>query len=237
MFFVDCVKPMVRIVLIRPGSTDYDAQGRIRGNLDVPLNERGREQATSVIEGLKPLSLTALYSCACRAAQETSEIIGSALKIKPKILDRLQNLDHGLWQGMLVEDVKRKQPKVYKQWQEHPENVCPPNGEMLSEVAQRVATNVEKLVRKHRLGAIGLVAPEPLASVIRCRILGSEVGDLWKATNGCGRFEVFEIEPQLGRAPASGFETSPPAELPPSESPAEPLAAAASPSPAAKPKS
>ena len=43
-------------------------------------------------------------------------------------------MNHGLWQGMIIDEVKRKQPKVYKQWQEHPENVCPPEGEMLAQM-------------------------------------------------------------------------------------------------------
>ena len=205
MFFVDA-KPMVQIVLIRPGSTDYDAQGRIQGNLDIPLNDAGREQAVSAIECLKERSLTALYSCACQAAQETAELIGASLKLKAKVLERLPNLDHGLWQGMLIEEVKRKQPKVYKQWQEHPENVCPPEGEMLSEVTERVDTILDKLLRKHRFGTVGLVAPEPLASVIRCRILGGEMGDLWKATNGCSRYEVFEVRPRVRRSQMNGFD-------------------------------
>src|SRR5262245_56211271 len=111
---------MVQIVLIRPGATDFDIQGRIQGNLDIPLNDQGRQQVATAVECLRAKSLTMLYCCPCQAAQETAKLIGSALKMKPKTLDRLQNLDHGLWQGMLIEEVKRKQPKVYKQWQEHP---------------------------------------------------------------------------------------------------------------------
>jgi phosphoserine phosphatase len=199
---------MVQFVLIRPGSTDYDVQGRIAGNLDIPLNEQGREQAASAIEFLKDRSLTALYCSAGRSAIEMAELIGSAIKLKPKTLERLENLNHGLWQGMLIEDVKRKQPKVYKQWQEHPENVCPPEGEMLGQVTERVDAVLDKLLRKHRFGTIGLVAAEPLASVIRCWILGGEIGDLWKAVNGCGRCEVFEVQPQVRRSRVDHFETS-----------------------------
>ena len=184
---------MVQIALIRPGSTDYDLQGRIQGRLDIPLNKEGHEQIAQAIECLKSRSLVALYSSMCRAAQETAELIGRGLKLKPKALERLQNLDHGLWQGMCIEEVKRKQPKVYKQWQEHPENICPPNGEMLSAMIERTAAALDKLLRKHRFGIIGLVAPEPLASVIRSRLQGTDMGDLWKAANGCGRVEILEV--------------------------------------------
>ncbi len=188
---------MTQIVLIRPGDTDYDAQGRIQGTLHIPLSTTGREQVIASVEWLRGKSLAAVYSAACQSARETADLLAAGLKLRSKTLDRLQNLDHGLWQGLLIEDVKRKQPKVYKQWQEHPETVCPPEGEMLSTVIERVETTLDKLLRKHRFGAIGLVAPEPLASVIRERILGGNIGDLWKACNGCGRFEVFNIQPRV----------------------------------------
>jgi probable phosphoglycerate mutase len=206
---------MVQLVLIRPGSTDYDMQGRIQGNLDIPLNDQGREQAAAAAECLKGRTLVALYSAAGRAAEETADLIGAAVKLRPKTIERLENMNHGLWQGMLIDEVKRKQPKVYKQWQEHPENVCPPEGEMLSVVTGRVDAAIEKLLRKHRFGAIGLVASEPLASVIRCRILGGQMGDLWKATKGCGRVEVFEVQPQLPKAREPGFEAPAPAPVAP----------------------
>ena len=43
---------------------------------------------------------------------------------------------------MLIDDVKRKQPKVYRQWQEQPEIICPPEGEMLSEAQAAGASRV-----------------------------------------------------------------------------------------------
>ena len=68
---------------------------------------------------------------------------------------------------MLVEDVRHKQPKVYRQWQEQPENVCPPEGEMLSEADERVRAALVKLLKRHKEGVIGLVLPEPLLSLAR----------------------------------------------------------------------
>ncbi len=39
---------MPHFVLIRPGSTDYDQQGRIQGTLDIPLDDQGAEQVQQV---------------------------------------------------------------------------------------------------------------------------------------------------------------------------------------------
>ena len=107
----------------------------------------------------------------------------------------MQNLDQGLWQGMHVSDVRRKQPKVYRQWQEQPENVCPPDGEMLSQAQERIRAAMSKLLKRHKEGVIALVVPEPLATLVRHFIKQDELGDLWKAIGGHGYWEVLEVEP------------------------------------------
>lgn len=186
---------MVQIVLIRPGATDYDQQGRIQGILDVPLCDQGAHEVVRVSEELKDQGLEVIYASDCERAMQTAEAIGQALGVKVKTLDNMQNLDHGLWQGMLVEEVRRKQPKVYRQWQEQPGSVCPPEGEMLSEAQQRVRNAVGRLLRKHKQGKVGLVVPEPLASVVRCHLAQAEVGDLWRAGTAHGTWEIINVEP------------------------------------------
>ena len=106
----------------------------------------------------------------------------------------MHNLDQGLWQGMLVDDVKTKHPKVSRQWQEQPEKVCPPGGEMIAEAQERVRAVLARLLKKHKNGVIGLVVPEPLASVV-CHVLRRDaLGDLWKVPGG-ERWEMITVEP------------------------------------------
>ena len=187
---------MVKIVLIRPGSTDYDQQQRIQGTLDVPLNKEGNAEVTRLIDAVRPLKLDAVYAPSCQPALATAEAIARALHVKLKKLGRMQNLDHGLWQGMRIEEVRLKQPKVYRQWQEMPERICPPGGEMLDEAADRVRIAMSKLLKRHKEGVIGLVVPEPLATLVRNVLRHDELGDLWKAVLGHGRWEVIEVQPE-----------------------------------------
>ena len=188
---------MVRFVLIRPGSTDFDEQGRIQGTLDIPLSSRGSVEAARIAEELKGQDLSILYSAPCQSAWQTAEAIAEALGIKAKKLDKLHNVDHGLWQGMLIDEVKHKQPKVYRQWQENPAIVCPPEGEMLAQVEERIQAAFAKVLKKHRSGVVGLVLPEPLASIVQSCLADSAVGDLWGCCSGCGTWEIVEPETQL----------------------------------------
>ncbi|MCA9187265.1 MAG: histidine phosphatase family protein [Pirellulaceae bacterium] len=193
---------MVRIVMIRAGVTDYDDQGRIKGRLDVALNSRGQSQALASAGALSQIAMEGLYYAAGRASQQTAEIVGRAIGLRPRKCDGLQNLDRGLWQGRLIEEVHDQQPKAYRRWQVQPETICPPDGEMISTARRRVQEAVAWLRRRHEDEAIGVVVCEPLASILRSEILGAGLGDLWEQECLGGGFEVLETQ-RLGHQLAS----------------------------------
>ena len=56
-------------------------------------------------EELKDQASRLIYSSACELRSQTAKALARALDVKFKPLDNMQNLDHGLWQGMLIEDV------------------------------------------------------------------------------------------------------------------------------------
>lgn len=185
---------MVQLLLIRPGVTEYDQQGRVQGTLNIPLCEDGRQEVEAMVAELRGQPIVAIYASPSQSAEQTAESLGHALDIKVKSIEKFENLDHGLWQGMLVSDVKAKQPKVYRQWQDQPENVCPPQGETLSAAKQRVSAAITKLLKKHKSdGLFAVVAPEPLASVIRHVVRHDEWGDLWHGVTGTPRWQLIEV--------------------------------------------
>jgi len=194
---------MLQIALVRPGSTDYDVQERIQGTLDIPLNEQGIAEVTNTIEQLRDKAIETVYAPTSQPSLQTAQAIVKALGVKLKKLDRLQSLNMGLWQGMLVEDVRRKQPKVYRQWQEQPELICPPEGEMLDAADERVRVSLTKLLKRHRDGVIALVVPEPLLSLARRFLTHGELGDLWKAPNGHGRIEMLTVAQEESAVPSA----------------------------------
>jgi broad specificity phosphatase PhoE len=190
---------MTQFILVRPGSTDYDQQGRIQGNLDIPLNEQGNSEVAKAIDELKHQGIQILYCCGCSAARQTAEALSTALGVKLKEMDNMQNLNHGLWQGMLIDEVRRRQPTVYRQWQEQPECVRPPGGETIGEARERVRAALAKISRKHKDDVVGLIVPEPLASMVRSQLRSDELGDLWRATQDHGHWELIDMAPVPAR--------------------------------------
>ena len=185
---------MVRIVLARPGSTELDEQERIKGTLDMPLSDHGNRQIAKTARELAAVDIQVVYTSPCQAAFETGRAIGEFLGVKVKQLDKLQNLNQGLWQGKRIDEVRQKQPKIYRRWQDNPETVCPPEGEMLEQARDRIQSTLTKLLKKHKNGVIALVVPEPLASLIKNFLNGAKLGDLWKVECDCGSWEFIDVE-------------------------------------------
>ncbi len=161
---------MPDVVLIRPGCTDFDEQNRIQGVLDLPLNYRGHAQVLGLVAQLQEVTLDVLFTAPSEPARSTAQAICEQSGARLKEVDDFRNLDHGLWQGLQVDDVRRKYPKVFKQWQESPETVCLPEGETVAEAVERIRRGLRKCLKRKR--TIGIVASEPLATMIGCVLRG-----------------------------------------------------------------
>ncbi|SFJ00190.1 histidine phosphatase family protein [Planctomicrobium piriforme] len=160
---------MARYV-IRPGETDFDVQDRIQGDLNLPMTDRGRTQVAEIVEALRGRQLDTIYASPNEPALSTAEQIAKALDIPLKVLDRLSNVNLGLWQGLSRSEIRSKQPRLLRQWEEAPESVCAPQGESGDEAIERVQRALRKLVR--RTGSFAVVASEPLATLVTSVLKG-----------------------------------------------------------------
>ena len=86
------------------------------------------------------------------------------------------------------------QPKLYRQWQENPESVCPPDGETIEEVRSRVKSVLKRICRKFNGGTVAIVAPDPLLSIIRSEIDDSKIGNRLPRNSGLDRWAEVELE-------------------------------------------
>src|SRR5690606_15640241 len=130
--------------VVRPGETDYDVQGRIQGDLDLPLTAHGVAQVDELIETLRGEDLDVIFASPSEPSRTTAKIIGKQLHVPVKELDGLANCNLGLWQGMPHKEIRQKQPRVFRQWEEAPESVCPPCGEPPEEIAKRIDRALRK---------------------------------------------------------------------------------------------
>jgi broad specificity phosphatase PhoE len=191
---------MCEVVLIRPGATSYDEQHRVQGVLDIPLSERGQGEVSRMAHELAITlagsRLAALYCGPCENVIRTAEVVGRTLGLRPKRIDELRNLDHGLWQGLQIDEIRRRNTRLFRQWIEDPATICPPQGETVASAMERIKTAFRPLIRRHHDEPIGLVVGEPLGRMVAC-YLKCEPRVQLPERRASSEFERIKIAPLL----------------------------------------
>ena len=184
-----------KIVVIRPGVTEFDVQGRIKGALDIPLTAEGSDQANQLAQQPELADLAVVYTAPSQAARETARRIADALRVKVRVDANLLNLDCGLWQGKQLSEIQRYQPCIYRQLQESPSCVHPPGGEAVTSAQIRARSMANRIRRNHVAGKIGVVVEEPMASILRSMLLNQPLEDVASHSTNyrCGQLEEIGV--------------------------------------------
>jgi broad specificity phosphatase PhoE len=88
------------LLLARHGETDWNAEGRLQGHTDTPLNELGRRQARRLAEELSGDGIDAVYSSDLARARDTAEIVAERLGLPVGLDPDLRERDWGTWEGL-----------------------------------------------------------------------------------------------------------------------------------------
>ena len=168
-------------------------EGRYQGQADPPLNERGRAQAQRVSETLRGQRLGALYASDLRRAAETAEAIGRATGLVVRYDRRLREIHQGEWQGLLVTEIERRYPDLFRRWQEAPLTVTLPGGESIAQMQERVLAAAKDIARQHPDQRVAIVAHKLPIAVIKCHYQGIPLERIWELIPPNAEWEVVEV--------------------------------------------
>ncbi|XP_030466888.1 phosphoglycerate mutase-like protein 4 [Syzygium oleosum] len=141
------------IVVVRHGETEWNADGRIQGHLDVELNETGRQQATAVGERLsREGKISAIYSSDLKRAFETANSIATACGGLEVIADpNLRERNLGELQGLQLRAASSVCPQAYKAFlSPKTDQEIPGGGESIDQLYQRCTTCLQNISMKHK---------------------------------------------------------------------------------------
>lgn len=147
----DTVPPMpTRICLVRHGETDWNAERRLQGQIDIDLNAVGESQARAVRPGLLQHRFSAAYSSdltrAWRTAHLATEGLGLAVSPAPTLRER----HYGAYQGLTTEEAARDHPEMHRLHAARVPHYDYGHGESLSAFADRVMRGLTDLAARHR---------------------------------------------------------------------------------------
>lgn len=147
-----------RVILIRPGETDWNKLGRWQGWVAVPLNEHGKAQALALAKYIRNIGLSALYSSDLKRAVETAELLSERLEFAPMLDARWRERDIGKWQGMTISEIRAWYPDEYQQLQADIEGYRVPGGESRGDVKKRVLEGFNDVLAGNKGNTVGILS-------------------------------------------------------------------------------
>ncbi len=137
------------IYITRHGETEWNAEGRIQGHTDVPLSERGREQAQMLARRLSRVRIDAAYSSDLSRAAETARVALVERDISIDFTEELREYNKGVFEGLTETEYRDKYPELYEPSMANDLDFAPPNGETIRETSARLDGIVQRVKWTH----------------------------------------------------------------------------------------
>jgi probable phosphoglycerate mutase len=186
----------VRLLLVRHGETEWNRQGKFQGQIDIPLNDNGRNQAAKAAEFLKDVNIDFAVSSTMSRPKETAEIILKYhASLKLELFAGLREISHGLWEGKFESEIEQEFPGELESWRTIPAEVQMPEGENLEQVKERSVTDWNTIVENAQIQQLQLglvVAHDATNKTLLCHILGLSNENFWNFRQGNGAVSVID---------------------------------------------
>jgi probable phosphoglycerate mutase len=135
----------MRLYLARHGETEWNAIGRLQGHTDVPLNDRGRQQARDLAAVARSLGIASVITSDLMRARDTGTIIAAELGLaQPRVIPELRERRFGVFEGLTRDECMVKYPEAWAAW--HAQTGVPDGAEPLADATARMHAVLAGLV-------------------------------------------------------------------------------------------
>ena len=138
-----------RICMVRHGETAWNAEGRVQGQLDIPLNEVGRAQARATAEALAGHDFTAIYCSDLTRVRQTCEPSAKKLALPVTYLPELRERHYGMFETLTYVEVREKFPEQYARFRDKDPDFDFEGGETLRGFNDRSLKVVADIIARH----------------------------------------------------------------------------------------
>ena len=186
---------LIMFYILRHGRTDWNDEHRLQGEVDIPLNETGRQMAYDAAEKYKDIDFDICYCSPLKRAQETARIFLADRNPAVEIItdNRLHEMCFGDYEG--VKNIRQKpECPVYLLFEEPEKYVAKDGAESFEELYHRTGEFIEQVLRPQlEAGKNVLVVGH---GAMNCSIVnqfrGTPIKDFWKDMQG--NCELLRVE-------------------------------------------
>jgi broad specificity phosphatase PhoE len=181
------------LYVARHGETDLNIEDRFQGISDLPLNVRGREQASILADSL-PAGIVHVFTSPQLRAYQTASAVAQARRLPLTTMPYFRERDFGIFEGLTPAEAEQHHPVLWAQDIVRQWNSAPPGGETTRNVVRRIATGLRTLRRQHRDEAVVLIAHGFVVRAVRYLLTGIPQEEFFAVPKiGNGEFLTFVL--------------------------------------------
>jgi probable phosphoglycerate mutase len=174
----------MRVLLVRHGETVWNAENRVQGQSDIPLNDMGRAQAAKVAARLARETFEVAYTSDLQRAWDTAAaIIAHHPGVEVRSDPRLRETSKGVWEGRRWAEIHAEHAGALIAWHENRDQI-PAGGETLSDLAARVSAVLADLKEHHMGQSVLVVGHGVVLRVLVCLALEISPARAWNIHMG-----------------------------------------------------
>jgi broad specificity phosphatase PhoE len=185
-----------RVLLIRHGQSEGNAEGRFGGHTSTPLSPRGRLQAEATARALASESLSSIYSSDLRRAVETAEPLARLTGSQVNETEAFRERSVGVMEGLTFEEAAAQHPEQYAALLRRDFDQVLLGGESYRQMLDRASRHLDHAVKQHKGGSIAIFSHTGTICILTLHLMGAldapELRPVWITTANCGitRFEL-----------------------------------------------
>lgn len=177
---------MLEILLIRHGETAWNAERRLQGQFDVPLNEHGQRQAEALANALRHERLDALFASDLQRARQTAQAIARLQDLPLQLDAGLRERCYGGFEGLLYDQIAARFPAAHAAWQAREIDARFPPGAQVGETLREFAARALAVIRR--------LAESPGCRRIAIVTHGGVLESVYRAVCGIGHLPARDFE-------------------------------------------
>lgn len=185
-----------RVLLVRHGESQGNAERRFGGHTATPLSELGRAQAEATARALADENLTAIYSSDLLRAVQTAEPLARATGLRVEQSEAFRERSVGLMEGLTFEEAAAAHPEEYAALLRRDFEHVLAGGESYRQLLDRAAARLDRAIEQNRGGTVAVFSHTGTICILVLHLLGAldapDLKPVWLSSSNCGvtRFAI-----------------------------------------------
>ncbi len=153
---------------------------RFQGHTDIPLSEKGIEQAKALSRRLSGKKISAVYSSDLIRAVETARFIAQPHGLEVIKVPALREINFGDWEGLTYDEIREKYGGLVARWWKNPLDTYIPGGEGLPDLVNRLIPAIKEIVERHMGEQVVVVSHGGPVKILIGALLDMNLNKYWK---------------------------------------------------------